>query len=227
MLYKNLRFVRLWNAPALHISISVISTLEQGQQSLAGMFIKMFRMRSISSKGVNQQKSITEPYDSYSYHLKKIALGESLILTIQESLLSSHISHSHRTNPYSSERSPENSSISVEPPRTKLYLTRKMHVICFRLRLRCLAMPRRRTSEIVTHYSDNTSNIHVSYLEHFFNDIGIPHSNNLRKAVKMAGEKLRKVRKAAVLSFFRVSSANSKHALEKATRPASTNTLRR
>ena len=30
-----------------------------------------------------------------------------------------------------------------------------------------------------------------------------PHNSNLRKAVKMAGKKLRKVRKAAVLSFFR------------------------
>ena len=29
-----------------------------------------------------------------------------------------------------------------------------------------------------------------------------PHDNNLRKAVKMAGKNLRKVRKAAVLSFF-------------------------
>ena len=29
-----------------------------------------------------------------------------------------------------------------------------------------------------------------------------PHSSNLRKAVKKAGENLRKVRKAAVLSFF-------------------------
>ena len=29
-----------------------------------------------------------------------------------------------------------------------------------------------------------------------------PHNGNLRKAVKMAGKKLRKVRKAAVLSFF-------------------------
>ena len=29
-----------------------------------------------------------------------------------------------------------------------------------------------------------------------------PHSSNLRKAVKMDGKKLRKVRKAAVLSFF-------------------------
>ena len=29
-----------------------------------------------------------------------------------------------------------------------------------------------------------------------------PHSSNLRKAVKMAGKKLRKMRKAAVLSFF-------------------------
>ena len=29
-----------------------------------------------------------------------------------------------------------------------------------------------------------------------------PHSSNLRKAVKMAGKNLRKVRKAAVLSFF-------------------------
>ena len=37
----------------------------------------------------------------------------------------------------------------------------------------------------------------------------------------------RKVRKTAVLSFFGTSSANSKHALEKATRPASTSTLRR
>ena len=29
-----------------------------------------------------------------------------------------------------------------------------------------------------------------------------PHNNNLRKPVKMAGKKLRKVRKVAVLSFF-------------------------
>ena len=29
-----------------------------------------------------------------------------------------------------------------------------------------------------------------------------PHNSNLRKAVKMAGRSLRKVRKAAVLSFF-------------------------
>ena len=29
-----------------------------------------------------------------------------------------------------------------------------------------------------------------------------PHNSNLRKAVKMAGKNLRKVRKAAVLSFF-------------------------
>ena len=54
-----------------------------------------------------------------------------------------------------------------------------------------------------------------------------PHNSNLRKAVKMAGKKLRKVRKAAVLIFFWASSANSKHAIEKATRPASTSTLRR
>ena len=59
-----------------------------------------------------------------------------------------------------------------------------------------------------------------------------PHDSNLRKVVKMAGKKLRMVRKAAVLSFFwdflgRRSQTNSKHALEKATRPASTRTLRR
>ena len=49
------------------------------------------------------------------------------------------------------------------------------------------------------------------------------HNRNLRKAVKMAlGKNIRKVRKAAVLSFFRDFAANSKHALEKATRPAST-----
>ena len=53
-----------------------------------------------------------------------------------------------------------------------------------------------------------------------------PYNSNLRKAVKMAGN-IRKVRKAAVLSFFGISSANLKHALEKATRPASTSTLRR
>ena len=51
-----------------------------------------------------------------------------------------------------------------------------------------------------------------------------PHNSNLRKFVKMAVKNLRKVRKAAVLSFFGTSFANSKHALEKATRPASTST---
>ena len=40
-----------------------------------------------------------------------------------------------------------------------------------------------------------------------------PHNSNLRKAVKMAGKNCRKVRKAAVLSVFWGSSANSKHAL--------------
>ena len=40
-----------------------------------------------------------------------------------------------------------------------------------------------------------------------------PHNSNLRKAVKMAGQNRRKVRKAAVLSVFWGSSANSKHAL--------------
>ena len=51
-----------------------------------------------------------------------------------------------------------------------------------------------------------------------------PYNSNLRKVVKMAGKNLRKVRKAAVLSFFVTSSANSKYALEKTTRPASTST---
>ena len=53
-----------------------------------------------------------------------------------------------------------------------------------------------------------------------------PHNSNPRKAVKMAEKNLRKVRKAAVLSFF-WDFANSKHALEKAARPAFTSTLRR
>ena len=53
-----------------------------------------------------------------------------------------------------------------------------------------------------------------------------PHNSNLRKAVKIAEKNLRKVRKAAVLSFF-WDFANSKHALEKATRSTSTSTLRR
>ena len=48
-----------------------------------------------------------------------------------------------------------------------------------------------------------------------------------RTSQKMAGKNLRKVRKAAVLSFFWTPFANSKHALEKALRPASTSTLRR
>ena len=53
-----------------------------------------------------------------------------------------------------------------------------------------------------------------------------PHNSNLRKVVKMAGKKLWEVRKAAVLSSFGTSFVNLKHALEKATRPASTSTLR-
>ena len=54
-----------------------------------------------------------------------------------------------------------------------------------------------------------------------------PHSSNLRKIVKMTGKKLRKVRKAVVLASFGISFANSKHAFKKATRSASTSTLRR
>ena len=53
-----------------------------------------------------------------------------------------------------------------------------------------------------------------------------PHNSNVREVVQMAGKNLRKVRKAAVLSFFGTSFANSKHVIEKATRPASTSTLR-
>ena len=49
-----------------------------------------------------------------------------------------------------------------------------------------------------------------------------PHNSNLRKTVKMDGKTLRKVRKAAVLSLFWTLSANTKHTLEKATRPAFT-----
>ena len=54
-----------------------------------------------------------------------------------------------------------------------------------------------------------------------------PHNSNLRKAVKMAGQNLRKVRKAAVLSFFWEFVRNSKHALDKVARPASSSTLKR
>ena len=54
-----------------------------------------------------------------------------------------------------------------------------------------------------------------------------PHNSNLRKAVKMARKNLRKVRKAAVLSLFWDFVRKLKHALEKATRPGSTSTLRR
>ena len=47
-----------------------------------------------------------------------------------------------------------------------------------------------------------------------------PNNGILRKAVKMAGKNLEKVRKAAVLNFFWATSANSKHAFRKATTPA-------
>ena len=49
-----------------------------------------------------------------------------------------------------------------------------------------------------------------------------PHNSNLRKPVNMAGKNLRKVRKAAVLSFFWDFVRKLEHALEKATRPTST-----
>ena len=54
-----------------------------------------------------------------------------------------------------------------------------------------------------------------------------PNDSNLRKTVKMAGKNLWKVRKAVVLSFFWDFVRKPKRALEKATRPASTSTLRR
>ena len=54
-----------------------------------------------------------------------------------------------------------------------------------------------------------------------------PQNSNLRKAVKTAGKNHRKVCKAGVLSLFWDFARNSKHALEKVTRPASTSTLRR
>ena len=54
-----------------------------------------------------------------------------------------------------------------------------------------------------------------------------PHNGNLRKAVKMAGKTLRKVRKAAVLSFFKDFVRKLETRIREATRPASTSTLRR
>ena len=53
-----------------------------------------------------------------------------------------------------------------------------------------------------------------------------PHTSNLRKVVKMAGKKLRKVRKAAVLSFFWDLVRKFATRTREGDRPASTSTLR-